>query len=200
MPGFKQDEHEPQGQQDHGRPTHQVTWTGAHGRPCKDWVYCPVCLTVKDGWFKNGTPRFSGGIILIQYQLENGAKRTFRAACSCEHGLRKQDQAERIHQMPNAMLPFRSYRIGQQIKTSSGSPAEIVDILIPGEGSGVKTWRIGDGQASPDAQIPVPAPTRPVAGQTGGKWGSGASGPDLGPQGAILEGPDDDEVDEYLPF
>lgn len=135
---------------DHGKPTHHVKWTDANGEPCEEWAYCPVCLTVKDGWFREGTPRFRGqngpaGTLLIQYQLENGAKRTFLAACSCGHGLRTQERWEKIYKNPNAMLPFRAYKIGQKIKISGGGSAEIVDVLIPGEGKDVSVRRIGDG-------------------------------------------------------
>jgi len=134
--------------QAHGRPTHKARWPGVAGRMNEVWVYCPVCLAEKDGWRKDGSPRFTGGTIRVQYRLPSGRTRTFLAACSCDVGLAVQDRYEKIAQDPNALRPFRSYRPGQKIKIPVAGDAyqvvEVVRVIVPGEGKDVEIRAIGE--------------------------------------------------------
>jgi hypothetical protein len=60
----------------------------------RQWVHCPVCLSVNEGWYENGTPRYSGGVVEVKrpYSLVRGGWIEIAVACVCAAGEQRQQQ------------------------------------------------------------------------------------------------------------
>jgi len=144
VPGFnkRDEEREQYVIEDHGRPPYKVhvvsTATGTE-KKWTEWAYCPICLASKDGHYRNGRARFSGGRIRVQYRCISGALRLTEGRCTCKHGDKYAEREDR----PATFMPYKSFYVGQKlIAKHHGVTGEVVKIWIPGEGPGVRVERL----------------------------------------------------------
>jgi hypothetical protein len=73
----------PEDREDHGPPEFRVTEIGWD----HDWAWCPICGAKPDGWFDDGTPRWSGGSIDCAVPDRRSGELIDRvAACRCVAG------------------------------------------------------------------------------------------------------------------
>jgi len=127
---------------DHGLPTHRAHIITNEDKPNErrwsGWVYCPLCLAEKDGHHSDGRPRFSGGLMRVQYRDYQNHLRVISARCTCKHG----DKWRR------AYLPYTAFNLGDELVREIHSAAgEVVKVFVPGKGEGVRVEAIGGGPA-----------------------------------------------------
>lgn len=80
-----------------------------------DWrlfrVQCPICLSVNEGWWSDGAPRFSSGTVLCDIPQPDGTTSfQSQAACVCIRGQQRRKEL-RISTFPTLPLNTRYHTI-----------------------------------------------------------------------------------------
>jgi len=134
--------------QPHPKPTLMVRV--GRGRDSEQfWAYCPICLARPAGWYKDGSPRYRGGLVPVRLKpLPDDPKRDrqghpllnyadAQAPCTCWLGQRRREAMEKALRTSSArawagkILDYDRFPTDRRWPPGDADDVEIADRRAP---------------------------------------------------------------------